>query len=136
VSELKPKLPIFDQDPTTTDGGDPTRKPDKEIGRVSLPELKDKGILRVAHPPFDVLVAWADDEVFAIEDACNHAGASLAEGWLEGECVVCPMHAYVFELRTGRLLRPKGLCGDQKTYEARIEGDEVVVYDPFELVVF
>jgi nitrite reductase/ring-hydroxylating ferredoxin subunit len=45
------------------------------------------------------------------------------------------MHAYVFELRTGRLLRPKGLCGDQRTYEAEIEGDEVAVYDTFSLVI-
>jgi len=107
----------------------------KEVGRVSVAELKEKGLVRLSHPPFDVLVAWADGEVFAIEDACNHAGASLAEGWLEGDCVVCPMHAYVFELRTGRLLRPKGLCGDQRTYDAEIEGDEVAVYDTFSLTV-
>ena len=107
----------------------------KEVGRVSVAELKEKGLVRLSHPPFDVLVAWADGEVFAIEDACNHAGASLAEGWLEGDCVVCPMHAYVFELRTGRLLRPRGLCGDQRTYEAEVEGDEVAVYDTFSLVI-
>ena len=107
----------------------------KLVGRVSLEELKTKGMIRLEYPPFDVLVAFVDDEVFAIEDACNHAGASLAEGWLEGECVVCPMHAYVFELRTGRLLRPRGLCGDQKTYETRIVGDDVVVYDAFDLVI-
>ena len=82
-----------------------------------------------------MLVAYVDGEVYAIEDACNHAGASLSEGWVEGDCVVCPMHAYVFELRTGKLARPKGLCSDQRTYEARIEGDEVVVYDTFRLVI-
>jgi nitrite reductase/ring-hydroxylating ferredoxin subunit len=108
---------------------------DKVVGRVSASELKEKGMLRLPYPPFDVLVAWVDGEVFAIEDACNHAGASLAEGWLEGECVICPMHAYVFELRTGKLARPKGLCGDQRTYEARVEGDVVVVYDTFSLVI-
>jgi nitrite reductase/ring-hydroxylating ferredoxin subunit len=111
----------------------------KEVGRVRLEELKEKGMVRLTFPPFDIVVAWADGEVFAIEDACNHAGASLAEGWVEGDCVVCPMHAYVFELRTGKLARPKGLCGDQRTYEARIEGppdaEEVVVYDTFNLVV-
>jgi nitrite reductase/ring-hydroxylating ferredoxin subunit len=95
----------------------------------------EKSMVRISYPPFDVLVAWISGDVFAIEDACNHAGASLAEGWLEGACVVCPMHAYVFELRTGKLLRPKGLCGDQRTYEARIEGDDVVIYDTFSLVV-
>ena len=92
-------------------------------------------MIRLQYPPFDILVAWIDGEVFAIEDACNHAGASLAEGWLEDRCVVCPMHAYVFELETGKLLRPRGLCGDQRTYEARIEGEEVVVFDLFTLSV-
>ena len=109
--------------------------PGKLVGRVPLAEVQGKGLVRLELPPFDILVAWADSEVFAIEDACNHAGASLAEGWLEGDCVVCPMHAYVFELRTGKLTRPRGLCGDQRTYEARIEGDEVAVYDTFSLVV-
>lgn len=107
----------------------------KEIGRVALSEVKDKGLVRLPHPPFDVLVACVNGEIFAIEDACNHAGASLAEGWLEKDCVVCPMHAYVFELRTGKLARPRGLCSDQRTYETKIEGDEVVVYDTFNLVV-
>ncbi len=103
---------------------------------MKLDEVKAAGLYRMPHPPFDVLVAWSDGEVFAIEDACNHAGASLAEGWLEGKCVVCPMHAYVFELGTGKLLRPKGLCQDQKTYVAKIEGDDVVVYDDFQVVIF
>jgi nitrite reductase/ring-hydroxylating ferredoxin subunit len=108
----------------------------KLVGRVKLSELKEGGIVRIPHPPFDVAVVWAGGAVHAIEDACNHAGASLAEGWLEEDaCIVCPMHGYVFELRSGKLLRPKGLCGDQRTYQVRIEGDEVLVYDPFELVV-
>jgi nitrite reductase/ring-hydroxylating ferredoxin subunit len=107
----------------------------KEVGRIALATVKESGLVRLSHPPFDILVAWADGEVFAIEDACNHAGASLAEGWLEGDCVVCPMHAYVFELRTGRLQRPRGLCGDQRSYDAEIEGDDVVVYDSFSLAV-
>lgn len=96
-----------------------------------MAEVQAKGLVRLPYPPFDVVVAWAEGEPFAVEDACNHAGASLAEGWLEGDCIVCPMHAYVFELTTGRLVRPKGLCSDQRTYETRIEADEIVVFDTF-----
>lgn len=107
----------------------------KVVGRVGLEELKVTGTVRLEFPPFDVLVAWVDGEVFAIEDACNHAGASLAEGWLEDKCVVCPMHGYVFDLASGKLLRPKGLCGDQRRFRAKVEGDEVVVYDDFTLSV-
>jgi nitrite reductase/ring-hydroxylating ferredoxin subunit len=108
----------------------------KAVARIKLDEVKEKGTVRLSYPPFDVLVAWQDGQVFAIEDACNHAGASLAEGWLEDKgCVVCPMHGYVFDLRTGKLLRPKGLCSDQRAYRVEIEGDEVVVYDDFSIVV-
>jgi nitrite reductase/ring-hydroxylating ferredoxin subunit len=107
----------------------------KLVARVKLDEVREKGLVRVPYPPYDVLVAWAEGEVYAIEDSCNHAGASLSEGWLEGACVVCPMHGYVFDLTDGRLLRPKGLCSDQRTYEAKIEGDEVAVYDTFQLLL-
>jgi nitrite reductase/ring-hydroxylating ferredoxin subunit len=107
----------------------------KVVGRVKLDEVKEKGLVRLEYPPFDVLVAWAEGRVYAIEDACNHAGASLSEGWLEDACVVCPMHAYVFDLASGKLLRPRGLCSDQRAYTTKVEGDEVVVYDTFSLIV-
>jgi hypothetical protein len=31
---------------------------------------------------------------------------------------------------TGELVLPKGLCGDQRTFVARVQGDDVVVWDP------
>ena len=107
----------------------------KLVGRVKLAELREKGHLRLAYPPFDVLVAYEDGEVFAIEDACNHAGASLSEGWVENKCAVCPMHGYVFDLRNGQLLRPRGLCSDQRSYRVAIEDDDVVVRDDVEILV-
>lgn len=112
-----------------------TETPKKKVGHVGLAELKEKELLRLDYPPFDIVVAWVDGNAYAIEDACNHAGASLAEGWLEGNCVVCPMHAYAFDLTNGYLDRPKGLCGHQRAYETRIEGDEVAIYDEFRLSV-
>jgi nitrite reductase/ring-hydroxylating ferredoxin subunit len=86
-------------------------------------------MVRLTWPPFHVLVALVDGAPCAIEDACNHAGASLSEGDRDSRCVTCPMHGYVFELSTGRLLQPRGLCEDQRTFVARSEGDDVVVWD-------
>lgn len=42
-----------------------------------------------------------DEEVFAIDDTCSHQDASLADGWVEGCEVECPLHASKFDLRTG-----------------------------------
>ncbi len=48
-----------------------------------------------------IAVFNADGELFAIDDTCTHQDASLADGWLEGCFVECPLHASTFDLRTG-----------------------------------
>ena len=100
------------------------------VGRVPRASLDDGTMVRLDWPPFHVLVALVDGVPYAIEDACNHAGASLTEGTRHGHRVNCPMHGYVFELTTGRLVEPRGLCDDQRRYVARLEGPDVVVWDP------
>ncbi len=92
-------------------------------------------MVKLDYPPFDVLVALVDGVPRAIEDGCNHAGASLSEGVRYVDRVACPMHGYVFSLVDGELVIPKGLCANQRTFAARVEGDEVVVEDEFSLDV-
>lgn len=82
-----------------------------------------------------MLVALVDGVPYAIEDACNHAGASLAEGPRDGDRVVCPMHGYVFSLRTGELIAPRGLCDRQRTFVTTTEGEDVLVWDAFALEI-
>jgi 3-phenylpropionate/trans-cinnamate dioxygenase ferredoxin subunit len=43
----------------------------------------------------------AEGTVYAIDDTCTHQKASLADGWLDGCMVECPLHAACFDLRTG-----------------------------------
>ena len=109
----------------------------KLVARVPKKDVEESGLLRVKYPPYDVLVTMVDGEPCAIEDACNHAGASLSEGSRVegGACVSCPMHGYVFELRTGKLVAPTGLCDDQRRYEATLEGDDIAVWDTMDVVI-
>ncbi|MCU1679568.1 MAG: bifunctional 3-phenylpropionate/cinnamic acid dioxygenase ferredoxin subunit [Amycolatopsis sp.] len=48
-----------------------------------------------------IAVFNADGELYAIDDTCSHQDASLADGFLEGCFVECPLHAALFDLRTG-----------------------------------
>ena len=105
----------------------------KLVGRVSRARLVGGELVRLEYPPWHVLVSWVGGAPHAIEDACNHAGASLCEGSRDGDRVVCPLHGYIFSLETGELVAPRGLCQDQRRLVAEVEGEEVVVYDPFEL---
>jgi 3-phenylpropionate/trans-cinnamate dioxygenase ferredoxin component len=56
-------------------------------------------------PPI-ALFHTEDGEIYAIDDTCTHQDASLADGWLEGCEVECPLHASRFDLRTGRVDAP------------------------------
>ena len=100
------------------------------IGRLPRARLEGGAMVRLEYPPFHVLVALVDGYPTAIEDACNHAGASLSEGERLGGCVACPMHGYIFDLSTGRLVAPTGLCDAQRRLIARFVGSDVVVWDP------
>ncbi len=105
------------------------------MARVPRAALEAADFVRVDYPPWNVLVALVDGASFAIEDSCNHAGASLAEGKRDGDCVLCPMHGYVFSLRTGELITPKRLCDAQRTFVTTTDGGDVLVWDTFKVDV-
>lgn len=43
------------------------------------------------------LFRTSSGEVKAISDICLHRAAALSDGWLDGDLVVCPYHAYKFD---------------------------------------
>jgi len=65
------------------------------------------------------------DRIFAVGDSCTHMGASLSEGYLDGDCVVCPWHGWVFQLEDGASMFELGEA--LPVYPVRIEGDQAVV---------
>lgn len=63
---------------------------------------------------------------YAFEDMCTHELARLSKGWLQGDIIECPLHEAKFDITTGKALCPPAE-GDVATYEARIEGERVLV---------
>jgi 3-phenylpropionate/trans-cinnamate dioxygenase ferredoxin subunit len=53
-----------------------------------------------------VAVAHIEDGFFAIEDTCKHMDALLSEGPLEGDILVCPLHGWEYDVRTGKCVAP------------------------------
>jgi 3-phenylpropionate/trans-cinnamate dioxygenase ferredoxin component len=64
-------------------------------------------------------------ELLAIDDTCTHQDASLADGWLEGCTVECPLHAAIFDLRTGE---PDGLLAREPVRTHRVVVQDGGVY--------
>lgn len=62
------------------------------------------------------------EKLFVIQDSCPHSGASLSKGKVNylGE-IVCPLHAYRFNLLDGREADSK--CSDARTYTVKEDGE-------------
>jgi nitrite reductase (NADH) small subunit len=51
---------------------------------------------------FKIALFKTKDGFYAIENDCPHRGGPLGEGHLEGDVVICPWHAWSFEVKTGK----------------------------------
>jgi nitrite reductase (NADH) small subunit/3-phenylpropionate/trans-cinnamate dioxygenase ferredoxin subunit len=71
-----------------------------------------------------------DGEYFAINDTCPHMGASLAEGFLEGDEVYCPWHAWRFCIRDGLWTDNPRANIRTECYPVRVVGTEIQVQLP------
>jgi nitrite reductase (NADH) small subunit len=69
-------------------------------------------------------------EYRAINDFCPHMGASLAEGYVENDAVMCPWHAWRFSLKDGTWLDNSKSPYRSACYEVRVEGQEIQVKVP------
>jgi naphthalene 1,2-dioxygenase system ferredoxin subunit len=67
-----------------------------------------------------------DGTIYATDNLCTHAYAMLTQGWLDGDCIECPLHGGRFEIKTGKGLGPP-INDDLKTYPARVVGEDVQV---------
>ena len=75
-----------------------------------------------------VAVYWDGSNVYASDDSCPHAQASLARSYVGPGRVECSAHHAVFDLATGECLDK--YTRDVVVYRAELKGDRVVVYTP------
>ena len=59
-------------------------------------------------------------EVFATSAVCPHRGGPLADGLIGGHSLICPLHGFLFDLRSGE---PIGRdCAPLETYRVTSSG--------------
>ena len=66
--------------------------------------------------------------ICATQDLCTHAEASLADGFIDGEVIECPLHQATFDIRTGKVMTPPATA-DLRVYPVRVEHGEIRVLD-------
>ena len=67
-----------------------------------------------------------EDKFYATDDICTHEFASLAEGFVDGDCIECPLHAGKFHIPTGQAMTAP-VTEDIRTYPVKVEGGEIFV---------
>jgi nitrite reductase/ring-hydroxylating ferredoxin subunit/uncharacterized membrane protein len=73
-----------------------------------------------------ILVARVNGELHALANTCVHRGGSLADGEIEGGCVVCPLHSSAFKLDDGSVERGPATY-PQPVLEARVSDGSIEV---------
>ncbi len=64
--------------------------------------------------------------IYATSDICTHEHAHLSDGYIEGECIECPLHGALFHVPTGEV-RGGPVTVALKTFPVRVEGSDVLI---------
>jgi len=74
-------------------------------------------------------LANSDGEIYAIADRCTHRDFPMSNGSVHGGATIeCAWHGGRFDMKTGRAIRLPAIKAI-KTYEVRIEGNDILVAD-------
>lgn len=71
------------------------------IKACALSEIPDDEAVAIRIGDYDVAIARAGEEVFALQDLCSHQAVPLSEGEVYDGRIECYLHGSCFDLRTG-----------------------------------
>ena len=103
--------------------------PEPEFVRVACADDVLPGGMRLVEVDGrELALVNLDGALYAFDNNCPHNGGPLARGQLDCERgrVICPWHAWAWDVRTGRALDPP-VNFRVPTYAVRVEGNDVLV---------
>jgi nitrite reductase/ring-hydroxylating ferredoxin subunit len=93
------------------------------VGVAEVPAGKPLAI-RVSDT-LTLAVCELDGAYHAFDEKCPHRAAALTQGEITGELIVCPVHHFKFNLKTGRCVMPKHLR--LRSFPVTREGDRLTI---------
>lgn len=82
-------------------------------------------VLEISAAGRALCVANVDGKICVLDGVCPHEGGPLGEGALENGRVVCPWHAYAFDVQTGEAEDDPEVRAE--VLEAKVENGELSV---------
>ena len=68
--------------------------------------------------------------ILAVDDACPHMGASLADGTVGEGVITCPWHGWRYSTESGKGLPPARPWACVRVFDVKLEGEDVLVRVP------
>lgn len=93
------------------------------VGKTS--DISPGKMQKVTADGKEILVVNIDGNYFAMNDTCTHAGASLADGKLDGPILTCDWHGAKFDCKTGKLHAFPAKIKDLDSYKVVVESDNI-----------
>ncbi len=92
---------------------------------ADFPELKPVVVLAEGRP---IVIVTMEGRPYAIDNICPHSEGALGDGEMVDGLLVCPVHQYPFDPRTGAT--PIHPTLRAPTYPTIVEGEEIFVEIP------
>lgn len=108
------------------DQTNPIELPEDWTPLLAEADLPDGQMRRADIKGARILLVRRSNQVFAVGEACSHRGGPLAEGKLDGDCVECPWHGSVFDLKTGNVVHGPA-THSQPRYDVRVKDGQIEV---------
>jgi nitrite reductase/ring-hydroxylating ferredoxin subunit len=93
---------------------------------IDATDLADGGVVGLTIEGQDVAVFRLGDAFYALRDLCPHGQARFSEGFIEKDCVECPLHQGLVDIRSGEP-RQAPITEAVESFEVRQTGSRVEV---------
>ncbi|MGH2509362.1 MAG: non-heme iron oxygenase ferredoxin subunit [Ktedonobacteraceae bacterium] len=92
-------------------------------------DLEEGGVLGSKVKESRIALYRIQGTVYATSNICSHDFALLSDGYLDGDCIECPLHQALFHIPTGEV-RSAPATDPIMTYAAKEEGESIFVEMP------
>ncbi len=89
-------------------------------------DLDDEEVMAVFVGDEEIALYNLKGEFYATHGICTHENVGLADGFVDGDLIECPLHSACFNIKTGKACNPPAEV-DLKIYPVKVEGDTVYV---------
>jgi 3-phenylpropionate/trans-cinnamate dioxygenase ferredoxin component len=100
---------------------------DEWVDACAADDIEEEDVIRFDHGARTFAIYRTDDDrYFATDGLCTHEQVELADGFVSGTIIECPMHNGQFDFTTGEA-KGAPACVNLATYPVKVEGGRLFV---------